>query len=228
MKKLSTLFVLIFVTATMFAEISSTQKNALVDFYHATNGDSWNTSWDLTSNADTWYGVTIQDGQVVSISLLFNNLSGTLPASLSDLPSLKKLELSFNNIQGSLPQNIGSLTQLEVLAINGNALIGTIPSSIGQLTQLKQLHLSSNQLEGGIPSQFENLKALEVLNLFDNRLSGKVPAGLANCSNLTQVLLAENNLYADFDFSIVVLSVGAQLDLTPEKEEAPITLGNGN
>ena len=228
MKKLTTLLILFFATGTMLAEISTTQKNALVDFYHATNGDSWNNSWDLTTSPDTWHGVTIQDGQVVGISLLFNNLSGTLPASLSDLTALKTLELSFNKLEGSLPASLGSLSQLEVLAINGNALNGIIPSSIGQLAQLKQLHLSSNQLEGSIPAQFSSLKALEVLNLFDNNLSGKVPAGLANCANLKQVLLAENELHADFDFSTIVLSAGASLDLTPKQDTAPITMNNGN
>jgi Leucine-rich repeat (LRR) protein len=228
MKKLTTLFVLFFATATMLAEISTTQKNALVDLYHATNGDAWNNSWDLTTTPDTWHGVTVQDGQVVAISLLFNNLSGTLPASLSDLTALKTLELSFNKLEGALPASLGSLGQLEVLAINGNALNGTIPASLGQLSQLKQLHLSSNQLEGSIPTQLSDLTALEVLNLFDNRLSGKVPAGLANCANLKQVLLAENNLHADFDFSTVVLSAGSSLDLTPKQDTAPITLNNGN
>lgn len=216
------------VTTNLFAEISETQKNALVDFYYATNGDSWNTSWELTQPVSTWHGVTIENNQVVAISLLFNNLSGSLPASISNLTSLKTLELSFNNIEGFLPESIGSLSQLEVLAINGNALNGSIPTSIGQLTQLKQLHLSSNKLEGGIPTQFESLKSLEILNLFDNNLSGKVPSCLANCVNLKQLLLAENDLKTDVEFSIVVLSVGAQLDLRPEQDKAGTVVANRN
>jgi Leucine rich repeat/Leucine Rich Repeat len=229
MKKLTLLLISIFATATMFAEISATQKNALVDFYHATNGDAWNTSWDLTAAPSTWHGVTIENGQVTAIRLLFNNLSGSLPATLSDLGALQVLELSFNKLEGVLPESLGQLSNLEVLAINGNALQGQLPTSLGQLSQLKQLHLSSNQLEGGIPSQFEGLLSLEILNLFDNRLSGKVPACLAKCVNLKQVLLAENNLQSEFEFSVVVLSAGAQLDLKEqESKKTPIVLANGN
>ncbi|MEP2937327.1 MAG: Two component regulator three Y domain protein [Gilvibacter sp.] len=228
MKKLLILFAFFATTTSLFAEISTTQKNALVDFYYATNGDSWNTSWDLTSDVANWHGVTIQDSQVIGISLLFNNLTGTLPASLSDLTSLKTLELSFNNIEGFLPESLGNLSQLEILAINGNSLNGSLPTSLGQLSQLKQMHLSSNKLEGGIPTQFESLQALEILNLFDNNLSGKVPACLAKCSNLKQVLLAENDLQTDVEFSIIVLSAGSELDLRPKNTKAAPILANRN
>ncbi len=201
------------ISLSFFAQIINYEKQALQDLYTSTNGDSWNTSWDLNQPVSNWQGVTIKDDKVISISLLFNNLEGTIPNSIGQLINLENLELSFNKLEGTIPSEIGNLKNLKILAFNGNNLKGTIPTSIGNISSLNQLHLSSNQLSGNIPQSVTKLEYLEILNVFDNDLSGEIPSDLAYSKNLKQLLVAENNLFTNTEFSTELLSHGASVDL---------------
>jgi len=213
MKRLILSLSLCFATVSMFAQISNTEKQALTDFYSATNGDQWVNSWDLTQPVENWDGVTIEDNKVVAIRLLFNNVTGEIPASLGTLKNLKELELSFNKISGELPSELGNLENLEILAFNGNDLTGSIPSNIGSLSNLKQLHLSSNHLTGVVPASLENLKNIEIFNVFDNELFGALPEKLASNINLKEFMVAENNFIDTHNISTtLLLNSGVALD----------------
>tara|TARA_R100001369_G_scaffold44024_1_gene70125 strand:+ start:2436 stop:3146 length:711 start_codon:yes stop_codon:yes gene_type:complete len=217
MKKLVLSILFIAFCTTVFAQVSVQEKQALIDFYNATNGENWNSTWELNQPVSEWEGVTLENNKVKGITLLFNNVEGTIPSSIGNLSNLETLELSFNKISGELPTTIGNLTNLEVLAFNGNNLTGAIPANIGNLTQLKQLHLSSNKITGNIPATVKNLKSLEVFNVFDNQLSGVLPTDLAQNNKLEELMVAENNFTNPEMFSIILLSnSGATLDLTKE------------
>lgn len=205
MKKLIlTLFVFV-LSLPMLAEVSEKEKNALVDLYMATNGEKWNSTWDINKNVGNWHGVTVTNGHVTSISLLFNNLEGQIPSSIGDLTFLEKLELSFNNIHGTLPSSLGNIVNLRVFAINGNNLEGKIPASMGNLTNLEQLHLSSNAFHGEVPKTIGQLDKLQVLNIFDNNLEGTLPAELAISKNLKKLVIAENNIKNTESFASILL-----------------------
>lgn len=207
-----------------FAGISQTEKSALLDLYHSTNGASWTNTWNLADSVDSWYGVTIEDNKVVGLSLLFNNLNGSLPVSIGNLVNLKFLELSFNSISGTLPTSLGKLENLEVLAFNGNKLSGSIPVSLANLYMLKQLHLSSNHLSGEIPEVIGDLGQLEVFNVFDNDLVGNLPIGLAMNTNLRELIVAENQLNFSSKFSTILLSnSGSKVDLFESNSIIPTT-----
>ncbi|HIB48500.1 MAG TPA: Two component regulator three Y domain protein [Flavobacteriaceae bacterium] len=213
MKKLLLTPVLILFCVAVSAQVASKEKQALLDFYVATNGAEWTQKWDLNTPVSDWQGVTVTDNHVTGISLLFNNIKGEIPASIGDLSHLQTLELSFNAISGQLPETIGNLEVLEVLAFNGNNLSGTLPATLGNLTRLKQLHLSSNKFEGTVPSTVNALTRLEVFNVFDNHLFGDLPMQLANNSNLKELMIAENNFTNTDMFSIVLMSNSGVVDL---------------
>ena len=194
MKIFTTLAAVLFLSTSIFAQVSDTEKDALIDLYTITNGTNWNTSWDITTPVNQWHGVVVKENKVVSIDLKFNNLTGVLPASISKLHYLENLELSFNQIQGIVPSAIGSLKNLRTFAINGNQITGTIPASIGNLKQLEELHVSSNNLSGSIPSNLGQLKNLAILNVFDNNLTGTIPYTLTASNNLEQLIIAENDI----------------------------------
>lgn len=203
-----------FITSVVLAQVSTQEKQVLIDMYEATNGLNWNNPWNLDTPVETWHGITVKDNKVTEINLLFNNLNGPLPASLGQLKYLKKLELSFNPISGTIPAELGNLELLEVLAINGTAISGFIPESLGNLSNLKQLHLSSNQLSGIVPESLGALPQIEVFNVFDNDLYGSLPKGFSTRPNLRELIVAENNFDNPQDFSVVLLSnSGAKLDL---------------
>lgn len=211
-KQLLTLFT-VFLGGIAMATIPEIEKQALLDLYNQTKGSSWNQSWDLSQDVALWEGVTISNGHVTEIRMLFNNMRGTLPSSLGELRELKVLELSFNRISGTLPKELGSLQKLEVLALNGNFIKGTIPNSFGQLKNLKQLHLSSNLLSGTIPPSLNNLKALEVFNVFQNQLEGDIPLELSRSRNIKEFVIAENQFKPSEEVSKILLSRSAQTNV---------------
>jgi len=228
MRKFLSLLCVFFVTISSFADISSTEKQSLIDLYHSTNGSQWNNSWDLNTDVSTWHGVTLENNAVVSLQLRFNNLEGTIPKSIKNLTNLRSLELSFNKLNGVIPSEIGLLSKLETFAVNGNNLTGIIPLSIGNLIFLKEFHVSSNKLTGILPNEISNLLKLEVLNVFDNSLSGDIPISLVNCKNLKQLLVAKNNFNPSILFSAVQLSAtGTEIDFSDSKAKGQAITGTG-
>src|SRR6266498_5007942 len=128
------------------AQVNVQDSLALVDLYNSTNGPNWNnhTNWLTKNPVSTWYGVTIKNKRVTQIVLPMNNLTGSLPSSLSDLISLNHLELQKNQLIGSIPSSLGNLTNLGFIELADNQLSGGIPSSFGNLTNLGFLELTNN------------------------------------------------------------------------------------
>ncbi len=200
---------------------ASTDRDALVALYQATDGDSWinNDNWLSDNPISEWHGVTIDDEGRVSELLLYENqlrghippelgnlsnltvlnlysnqLSGTIPSELGNLSSLEALALSENQLNGSIPSELSQLSNLQVLALWDNKLRGSIPSELSELFDLEWLALSANQLRGSIPPELGNLTNLEGLNLSENRLSGTIPPELGNLTSLETLSLSSNQL----------------------------------
>lgn len=70
----------------------------------------------------------------------------TLPESISNLESLKKLRLE-NNMLTTLPESIGNLTSLKEINLEGNKLT-TLPESFCQLRNLNWVYLKENNWKG--------------------------------------------------------------------------------
>ena len=88
MKTLKLTLLCLFVAVNSFASVSTSEKEALLALYNATKGDQWVNTWDLSTPINTWYGVTVEENQVVALNLEFNNLQGTLPEELGKLTHL--------------------------------------------------------------------------------------------------------------------------------------------
>jgi Leucine-rich repeat (LRR) protein len=100
------------------------------------------------------------------------------------------LTLIGNNITGSLPSSIGDLHNLEMLSVSEMKMSGIIPNSAYTLRKLKVLDLAKNSpgFEGTISTEIGNLRSLERLILFDNTLlSGTLPSELGKCTNLSEL-----------------------------------------
>ena len=193
---------------------------ALVAFYHAAGGEDWinRTGW-LEEPVMGWHGVTLnEEGRVVRLEvirnnltghlssqlsrlteleylyLVGNNLGGSIPAWLGELPRLKDLRLHANDFTGSIPPELGNLAELEFLSLQFNELTGSIPPSLGRLAKLKFLFLNFNGLTGPVPPALGNLAELEFLNLQFNGLTGPVPSSLGRLAKLKSLYLSWNGL----------------------------------
>ncbi|KAK4361072.1 hypothetical protein RND71_020024 [Anisodus tanguticus] len=107
---------------------------------------------------------------IIQIDLSNNHIGGSIP---SNLPvTLKTLFLSGNQLTGSIPDTISSLGQLSDLSLNNNHLNGIIPDAFLQFKALINMDLSGNSLSGQLPPSMGNLSALTTLHLQNNQLSG--------------------------------------------------------
>ena len=160
------------------------EREALIAFYKATNGANWtkNTNWCSDKPLSEWYGVSVDAiGNVISINLPSNNLSGGLPEELGDLFNLGNFDVSSNKLSGVIPESIGRLSNLTRFNVWKNNIGGNIPKSIGHLKKLEFFDAGFNNIEGGIPEEFADLPLLWHLQLNSNRLNGPIPTKLLQC-----------------------------------------------
>ena len=183
-------------SCTDVTEIPQIECEALVALYNSTNGAGWldNTNWLATNTPSNWFGVSVNSGYVTSLSLIYNQLNGSLPPELGNLTSLIRMDLVSNQLTGSIPPELGNLISLTSLSLCWNQLTGSIPAELGNLINLTWLHLGGNQLTGSIPPELGNLTSLRYLYLWLNQLSGSLPPELGNLTNLKAFNLQSNQL----------------------------------
>ncbi|MDE0290080.1 MAG: fibronectin type III domain-containing protein [bacterium] len=136
-----------FITRALNLTASSSDRDALVALYNATDGPNWsnNTNWLSGRPIGEWHGViTDAGGRVTSLSLDGNQLSGQIPTQLGHLLNLQTLSLAQNQLRGSVPTELGALTNLTYLALWDNQLTGELPLSLTGLTDLQDFYFFDN------------------------------------------------------------------------------------
>ncbi|MGK3751646.1 MAG: Leucine-rich repeat (LRR) protein [Bacillariaceae sp.] len=208
-------------------------KKILSDLYSATGGLDWNDSSNWVQQGTdicNWKGIscyedngfsggdTRREGQIKEINLSHNNLGGTLPPNIFDLPYLESFNVEDNpdlhiDLSGGLSKaqflkfltlsktqvsnlnGIGDAKSLEELHIADMKLGGTIHPSIFNLRTLKVLHANDNSFSGPLPPTIGQLTNMEELYLYDNELTGQIPLELGRLS-LMQILTLTNNAFS--------------------------------
>jgi len=160
--------------------------------YQLTGGVNWkrNDHW-LDHNVDIceWYGVSCSDGATIESLLLgANNLDGTVPKQIFDLPNLKYLWLYSNPITFSFDsiENAKHLVSMLLNSINLKTLDG-----IGKAVALLELDVRFNSIQGTLSSELEDLKELTSLSCSNNMLTGRIPSFSTN--RMLNTLRLENN-----------------------------------
>ncbi|CAI9088849.1 OLC1v1023293C1 [Oldenlandia corymbosa var. corymbosa] len=128
---------------------------------------------------------------VISIILKVQNLTGTLPPTLTKLPFLQEIDLTRNYLNGTIPREWGSM-KLVNISILGNRISGPIPKELGNISTLANLTLEHNQLSGTIPPDLGNLSNLERLSLTSNFFTGELPQELSKLATLREFRVSDN------------------------------------
>ena len=175
---------------------------ALKSLYDSTGGINWRykDNWlQGTTNSDfaTWYGITVENGDVTEIEISYNNLIGTLPHEIGNLSSLRWLSLYYNQLT-SLPPEFGDLKSLQNIYLSDNQLT-TLPHEINKLSSVGQIVLRNNQLTS-LPTQIGDLPNLQGLQLANNQLKN-IPPEIINLPKLNYLDLTSNNLTTLLDFT---------------------------
>ncbi|KAJ7555362.1 hypothetical protein O6H91_05G033700 [Diphasiastrum complanatum] len=97
--------------------------------------------------------------------------------STTSPPRVTGIYLSNKNLTGVIPATISQMTGLQNLWLDNNFLTGSIPD-LSQLSNLKSLHLQNNDLGGSVPDMLAGLNNLQYLYLQNNHLTGRIPQSL--------------------------------------------------
>ncbi len=227
---LAVLFLLI--SAKAPAQVSASERAALIEFYNATGGDSWDRNLRWLNAAGTeceWFGITCGgpagDRYVLRIILQDNGLVGELPNALGQFTRLATLFLADNQLAGNLAPNLWGLTtrldlsgnplqgtldfgsepwpELRVLRVNGVGLSDTLGLHAQNLPDLIELDLSRNELEQW-PIDEPAPAGLERINLGHNQI-GQLPQSLADLPLLAFLDLNDNLLSGPIDQVLTAL-----------------------
>ena len=165
-----------------------TVVGTLFDLYYSTSGDAWYYKSDWLSSTVSWcewYRIICAENTetIIQINLYFNELRGSIPASISTLSSLDVLDLHDNTLTGTIPTEVGLLSSLQYLVLDANTLTGTIPTEVGLLSTLQRLYLHENLLSSIIPPEVGLLSSVQRLYLNENLLTGTIPTEVGIHSN---------------------------------------------
>ncbi|KAI4323056.1 hypothetical protein L6164_022693 [Bauhinia variegata] len=154
--------------------------------------------------------------QLTELDLTRNYINGSLPASLSGTP-LVTLSLLGNRISGSVPPVIGDIATLEALILENNQFGGPLPSNLGNLSRLRRLLLSSNNFTGTIPESFRNLKNLTDFRIDGSTLSGQIPSFIGNWTKLDRLDLQGTSMEGPIPSTIALLTNLTELRISDLK-----------
>lgn len=163
--------------------------NALRELYLSTDGDNWttrtnwpdraffeaNTTDPGNSNVETWFGVIVEDSEIIEINMPNNNLNGQIPDALATLTELSNVYLQNNAIIGSIDQLLPLFKQLKNLDLSNNQLNGQIPDIFNTFTKLQNINLSENNLSGELPPTLSSPNLLQSISMSNNMLEGEIP-----------------------------------------------------
>nr|GMD65831.1 receptor-like kinase TMK4 [Ipomoea batatas] len=191
--------------------------------------------WSASKDPCTWTNVNCDKstGNVVSINLDSQSISGNLPSDLTQLSSLRTLSVQKNSLSGTLP-SFANMSSLEGLYLDSNQfnsipqdfLLGLpnlqtfsisdngelspwqIPSYLAESTNLGSFYASNASITGVIPNFFDSFPNLQNLRLSYNNLTGSLPGSFGS-SEIQNLWL--NNQQQGLSGTIDVLSSMAQL-----------------
>jgi len=87
-------------------DFKSIQRYTMAELYFSMNGSGWDKQkkWLSESSVCEWEKVICNDdGDVILLDLDDNNMSGSIPSSISTLSSLESINFSRNRLTGTLP-----------------------------------------------------------------------------------------------------------------------------
>jgi Leucine-rich repeat (LRR) protein len=183
-------------------------------------------SWTGTDvcGATTFQGITCDGaGRVTGINLARQSLSGTLPASLSDLTELQWLLLQGNALEGAVP-SLARMSSLDTIALDGNAFTTLPPDFLEGLQSLRSLSMEDLPLKSwSIPDAVAGSAALLNFSISNCSVSGPFPAVLANLTSLQLLRLSYNYLTGGLPMVLEGLGLLESLQLNNQKSREKLS-----
>jgi Leucine-rich repeat (LRR) protein len=121
-----------------------------------------------------------------------NRFTGSIPADLFRIPSMRAIYCDNNCFTGALPTSVCDNPLLRELSLNGlhTSKACRTPLIVGR----RNIYSLLEPIEGGVPPCVFSLPALEVLDLSSNGLYGTLPDNATLSPTLTTLSIAHNHL----------------------------------
>lgn len=161
---------------------------------------------------------------LVSVAILFEpSLAGTIPSNLGNLPELRTLQFVFTSMTGPIPTSSAKLSNLVTVNFFSNQFTGTLPTEILSLRRdsLRNGIFSRNMFSGSIPEFFQD-SPMELLDVENNLLSGSLPSTLSSLRDLRRLIFNDNMINGALSASIGGLEGLVILDGTGNDLEGSI------
>lgn len=143
--------------------------------------------------------------ELITIDVIFNEISGTIPSELGLLTKLSRFFLDGNDIVGTLPSQIGQLVELRAISVRGNSISGTLPTEVGRWEFAYGLAFSNNSFTGTLPTELGELSSLEMLDFRANDWTGAIPSELGLLSRLDVAVLHDSLLMGSVPWQVCSL-----------------------
>ncbi len=208
----ATLLVLLAFALPAGGQVPAQERAALLDFFSFTNGASWtaNTGWGGPPGTEcTWHRVTCDtNDRVERLTMRNQGLSGTLPATLTDLTEIKVFDISLTTVSGNLP-DLSTWSKLEILSLSQAPISGPLPD-LSSFPALQRIFLNGTQITGSFPP----LNGLFSLERFASSagLTGTLPT-FADNPNMQFLWVAETMVGGPLPASLPSLDNLIELDL---------------
>ncbi|XP_040371689.1 receptor-like protein EIX2 isoform X2 [Rosa chinensis] len=135
-----------------------------------------------------------QLSQLRSLSLVFNQFSGSLP-DFTGLPSLRLLFLSNNQFNGSIPESMGLLSSLEYLTVSWNSLTGALTEAhFSNLSRLRSLSIDHNPLSFNLSFNWNPPFQLETLDVSSCKIGPAFPRWIQKQRELTSLFMSNASI----------------------------------
>ncbi|KAJ4757308.1 Polygalacturonase inhibitor protein [Rhynchospora pubera] len=164
------------------------------------------TETSVSGNVPRFYN----NPNLTTIILARNNLSHSIPPSLSTLPILTYLDLSSNHLTGTIPKSYG-WADVWGIDVSNNHLHGDASLLFSKQSKTGKIVLANNSFEFDL-SYVEFSDNLFWLDISHNKIYGKVPDSFATAAGLGYANLSFNRLCGElpqggnmpyFDFIMV-------------------------
>lgn len=198
-KMLSMFALIVIVNSISCLAKKLTDKEILTRIYEAMNGPVWEDSqkenWLTDKPIGEWKGVETNDeGRVISLEVLGQDVNGLIPAEIGGLTELERLIVYSNvkNTQNIIPAEIGKLTKLKHLNISAfSDLKQGLPEfpDFSTLVNLEKLSLIG--LGGAIPEYIAQLSKLHFLDI--TGFEGEIPESIGQLSNLEKLYIVTSS-----------------------------------
>ncbi|KAK7411624.1 hypothetical protein VNO78_03059 [Psophocarpus tetragonolobus] len=146
-----------------------------LDISQASQMEYFNVSYNLQLGGiipqQTWSLPQLQNFSASSCGI-----SGGLP-SFESCKSISVIDLASNNLSGTIPNSVSKCQALENIKLSNNILTGHIPDGLATIPVIGVVDLSNNKFNGPIPAKFGSSSSLQLLNVSFNHISGSIPTG---------------------------------------------------